>query len=82
MHTHEFPSPITLLTAPTIALLHTAACGGPTRERSGDWVVERDTIGDTVVVHTLSGSVWGTPMKLKIDLSIGTLEGDSTLMFG
>ena len=78
----SFPPPLPTLTAPIIALLLSAACGGPTSERSGDWVVERDTVGDTIVVRTLSGSVWGTPMELKIDLSIGTLEGDSTLMFG
>lgn len=78
----SFRPSVTTVTAPTIALLLSAACGGPTSERSGEWVVERDTIGDTIVVRTLSGSVWGTPMELKIDLSIGTLEGDSTLMFG
>lgn len=78
----SFRPPLPILTAPIIALLLSAACGAPASERSGDWVVERDTIGDTIVVRTLSGSVWGTPMELKIDLSIGTLEGDSTLMFG
>ncbi len=78
----SFRPPLPILTAPTIALLLSAACGGPTSERPVDWVVERDTIGDTIVVRTLSGSAWGIPMELEIDLSIGTLEGDSTLMFG
>ncbi len=63
-------------------LLVLAGCGESASKGSGDWVVERDTIGDTIVVRTISGSVWGVPMELEIDLSIGTLEGDSTLMFG
>ena len=74
--------PVTPLAGPTIALLISAACGEPALERSGDWVVERDTVGDTIIVRTLSGSVWSVPMELHIDLSIGTLEGDSILMFG
>ncbi len=74
--------PIPQLTTPAIAFLLWLGCGRGGPERRGDWVVERDTIGDTIVVRTISGSAWGTSMGLKVDLSIGTLEGDSTLMFG
>lgn len=81
-NTRRSRHPGTSIAGPTIALLVSAACGGPASEQSGDWVVERDTVGDTIVVRTLSGSVWGVPMELNIDLSIGTLDGDSTLMFG
>ena len=80
--TMRFSHTLPKLLGPTIAILVSAACSGLAPERPGDWVVERDTIGDTIVVRTLGGSVWGTPMELEIDLSIGTLEGDSTLMFG
>lgn len=71
----SFRHSLTTLLGSTIVLLVSAACGGPASERSGDWVVERDTVGDTIVVRTLRGSVWGIPMELQIDLSIGTRDG-------
>jgi hypothetical protein len=78
----NFQHPVTPLAWSTITLVAAVACGGPVTEQTGDWVVERDTIGDTVVVRTLSGSVWDAPMELRVDLSIGVLDGDPTLMFG
>lgn len=78
----NFRQPVTAVVWSATAVILSTACGGPASGRSGDWVVERDTIGDTTVVRTLHGSVWGAPMTLDIDLSIGTLEGDSLLMFG
>ena len=47
-----------------------------------DWVVERSQVGDTLVVRTVSGSVWGRPMLLVEELSIGVLDGPDELMFG
>lgn len=45
------------------------------RADTGPWVVRRDTLGDTVVVHTVSGSVWRHPARVSEDLRIGKLEG-------
>lgn len=63
------------------ALLLLAAC------EAGDApgaavVVERDTVGDTLIVRTLSGSAWGRPLRLEPDVRIGTFEGDEAYMFG
>jgi hypothetical protein len=65
-----------------IAGLMGTACGGGESEHLGNWVVERDTIGDTVVVRTLSGSLWGQSATLVEELVIGVLEGEDELMFG
>jgi hypothetical protein len=46
------------------------------------WRVERDTVGDTVVVRTLSGSIWGAPARLVTRVPIGVAEGDENLMLG
>jgi hypothetical protein len=49
---------------------------------AGDWVVERSQVGDTLIVRTVSGSVWGQPMQFVEELSIGVLDGPDELMFG
>ena len=41
-----------------------------------------DTIGDTTIVRTLSGSVWGTEATLVPEVSIGELEGRDEYLFG
>ena len=46
------------------------------------WVSRRDTLGDTVVVRTLSGSVWGAPARLEERMSIGVADGAEELMLG
>jgi hypothetical protein len=46
------------------------------------WEVVRDTVGDTLVVRTLSGSVWGDTADLVPDVSIGVLEGPPEYTFG
>jgi hypothetical protein len=58
------------------------ACEDGARGVAGSWQAEFDTIGDTVVVRTISGSVWGAPATLVEDLAIGVLEGPDELMFG
>ncbi len=45
-----------------------------------DVVVE--TIGDTTVIRTLSGSVWGTEATLVPEVSIGELDGPEEYLFG
>lgn len=58
-----------------------AACGvGPEVSR-GPQVVT-DTIGDTVVVRTLSGSAWGGDATLVPELSIGEIDGPEEYLFG
>jgi hypothetical protein len=60
-----------------------AACGGTgTPVDEGSWQAEREVIGNTTVVRTLSGSVWGTPREAVVDLSIGSAEGPEETMFG
>jgi hypothetical protein len=49
---------------------------------AGDWVAEREQRGDTAVIRTVAGSVWGDTMVLVPDLAIGELEGRSPYVFG
>lgn len=58
-----------------------AACGTGTEVARGPQVVT-DTIGDTVVVRTLSGSVWGGDATLVPELSIGEVDGPDEYLFG
>ena len=41
-----------------------------------------ETIGDTTVVRTLSGSVWGAPATLVPEITIGRVEGAGEYLFG
>lgn len=61
--------------------LTAAACGdaGPS-DANADVAI--DTIGDTIVVRTLSGSVWGGVATLAPEASIGELEGPEEYLFG
>ena len=43
----------------------------------GVWEATHDTIGDTIVVHTTAGSVWGQPMELIEELAIGARDPDT-----
>lgn len=68
------------LTGFAILLLATAC--RPAENAASTHRVERDTIGDTVVVRTLSGSIWETERRLEEELRIGALEGAQEYMFG
>lgn len=57
------------------------ACGG-SADSGGSMEVVRDTVGDTIVVRTVSGSVWDTPKRMTPEVSIGMLEGDPEYLFG
>jgi len=59
-----------------------AACTGSEADRPRGPQVTRDTVGDTIIVRTLTGSAWGTPGRLVEDLSIGVLEGPDHYVFG
>ena len=58
-----------------------AACGTGTEVARGPEVVT-DTIGDTIIVRTISGSVWGADATLVPELSIGELDGPDVYLFG
>ena len=73
VHGLSFPT-----TAAAVAL---AACGDATRPGSNADVVI-DTIGDTVVVRTVSGSVWEGSATLVPEMSIGEQDGADEYLFG
>ena len=64
----------------TIGILSTLACG--TDEVPGSLVARTDTIGDTIVVHTVAGSLWDGPAQLVETLTIGVLDGPEEYTFG
>ena len=72
------PARLTLLV--TAASLGTVACGSGASP--GGPSVEIETIGDTTIVRTLSGSVWGSEATLVPEVSIGELEGPDEYLFG
>jgi hypothetical protein len=67
-----------------LVLLFVVACGqNDAISRDSDaWVAERDTLGDTIIVRTVSGSTWGKPARLVPRITIGVAEGDENLMLG
>jgi hypothetical protein len=46
------------------------------------WEATIDTIGDTIIVRTVSGDEWGGPMELVPEIEIGVLDGADEYMFG
>ena len=65
-------------------LLTMFACTG--REDSASstaaWRAEWDTVGDTIIVRTVSGSIWSERATLVPRVTIGVAEGDENLMLG
>jgi hypothetical protein len=58
-------------------------CGDAVRDvSSGTWIAEHDTIGDTVVVRTISGSVGFAEYALERELRIGVIDGPDEYTFG
>ncbi len=57
------------------------ACGTGAEVSRGPQVVT-DTVGDTIIVRTLSGSVWGRDATLVPELSIGEMDGPEEYLFG
>lgn len=45
-------------------------------------VVEHDTIGDTIIVRTVSGSSWQAEGRLEPEVQIGVFDGEEHFMFG
>lgn len=71
-------------TFPVLALLATACSpgGGDAASDALRWTAAVDTIGDTVVVRTVSGQVWESDRTLVSEVSIGVLEGQDEYQFG
>jgi hypothetical protein len=60
-----------------------AACSPDGGRRSVfDWQATSDTVGDTVVVRTLSGSVWGDTAYLAAEVTIGMMAGPDEYLIG
>ena len=58
-----------------------AACAGEAGAGSR-WEATIDTVGDTVIVRTLSGGEWGPGARLVPDVRIGEFEGDDEYLLG
>lgn len=65
-------------------LLSIPACDRPSgsEEVAAAAETERSVLGDTTVVHTISGSVWGDSVTLVKEVEIGLLEGAKEYQFG
>ena len=73
------PNPLALIAA--AGLLACSDAGGKPAATEA-WRAERDTIGDTIVVRTVAGSVWGDTARLVERLSIGVADGTEEEMLG
>lgn len=69
--------------AGVLALSFLGSCGTEATEGiHGPWTVDEETLGDTLVVRTVSGSVWGDTMVLVPELAIGEMDGEDPYVFG
>ena len=59
-----------------------ACSSGGQGSGESDWVAAYDTIGDTIVVRTLSGSLWRDTAQLVPEVSIGMFDGPEEYIFG
>lgn len=64
------------------ALFISGCSSGGQGGTSATWQAAYDSIGDTVVVRTLSGSVWRETAQLVPTVSIGMLNGPDEYIFG
>jgi hypothetical protein len=64
-------------------VLHISGCGsGPKGSRGAEWEAVTDTIGDTIVIRTVAGSVWRDSAQLVPQVSIGVFDGPEEYIFG
>jgi hypothetical protein len=70
--------------AAAVLLLTFAAsgCGGAGGGTEAELGMRVDTVGDTVIVRTVRGSVWGPGVELVPVLRIGELDGSEEYNFG
>jgi hypothetical protein len=52
------------------------------RTAGAEWTAAIDSVGDTVVIRTVSGSVWGDTATLVEEMRIGMFEGPDEYMLG
>lgn len=67
---------------PATATVVLIACGTDADPSGSTHATIVETIGDTTVVRTLSGSVWGTEATLVPEVTIGELDGPEEYLFG
>jgi hypothetical protein len=72
----------TCIQLPVLLAITLSACAGPDGPSAHEWRAAHDTVGDTVIVRTTSGSVWGDTATLVADVTIGEFEGADEYMFG
>ncbi len=68
--------------AVSLTLMAGACSPSDASNGAGAWEAAYDTVGDTVVVRTLAGSVWGDTATLVPEVSIGVLNGPEEYIFG
>lgn len=76
------PSCTTITRLAGILLLCACATDGARDTGADAPVVQRETLGDTTIIRTVRGSVWGDRARLTPAVSIGVLEGDERYTFG
>lgn len=76
-------TPIRRIAVPLAVASLPLACGPISDSRNTtETVVETETVGDTTVVRTVSGSVWGGDATLVPEVSVGELDGPEEYLFG
>ncbi len=74
---------IPILSSLLLPGIFTSACSsGGQGSAASDWVAVYDTIGDTIVVRTVSGSLWKDTAQLVPEISIGVFDGPEEYIFG
>lgn len=59
-----------------------SSCAAGERPEGTGWQVAYDTIGDTIVVRTVAGSIWGESAELMPEVRIGVFDGPEEYVFG
>jgi len=65
-----------------LSLIVSACSSGGQGGSNGAWEAVYDTIGDTLVVRTLTGSIWRDTAQLVPEVSIGMFDGPEEYIFG
>jgi len=65
-----------------VVALPLVACTVDGVVRESRWQAVVDTVGDTITIRTVAGSVWGDTAELVSVLTIGVLDGPDEYIFG